>query len=213
MNAREGGSKNRGFSLRPWALWGPPSARTVIRKEKNNSKRPSWQLCQRLSWQSPQVCLCVLSGCLWEGLCLLSFKSCSCPRWRQRSQGAQMSLSPPLCGALRRPREQGQCTVERSIQSKAQKRRNPLITVSGLVTAPASCLKGPMTVGTRALRPMGHDPALALHETHVCVRVSERECEAWWTHRGPPTSITWRNICFLQNIHSIRCFTARNPFF
>lgn len=40
-------------------------------------------------------------------------------------------------------------------RARAQKRRNPLITVPGLITSLASWLKGPMTVETPALWPRG----------------------------------------------------------
>lgn len=58
-------------------------------------------------------------------------------------------------------------------RARAQKRRNPLITVSGLVTAPASCLKGPMTVGTRACGPRDTTlPWPFMSHTCACVCLS-----------------------------------------
>lgn len=73
---------------------------------------------------------------------------------------------------------------------------------SGLGPSLTSWHKDPVAAGSLVLLcpSKGPSPALDFHETHVRVDVPECECEAWRARRGPLTSITWGNICFLQNI-------------
>ena len=64
------------------------------------------------------------------------------------------------------------------------------------------------------LVPSETQPRPAFHETRVHVSVSVSVNGRPGGHaEARQCLLHGRNICFLQNIHSIRCFTARDPFF
>lgn len=122
--------------------------------------------------------------------------------------GGRMNWSAQM--SLTAPQHEAECGAWRAgTQAGSPPRDSP-----SPVTSLASCLKGAMAVETPALlspvRPSHAQPFMRHMCACVCLSVSGRpgghvEARQHLLHG--------RNICFLQNIHSIRCFTARNPFF
>ena len=139
--------------------------------------------------------------CLWPRWCLLGVKLCPV---RLEAEWPGVLRWASQLRSLRLSEEPG----EQELRQEALPGTVPVL----LPLWPPGW-KVPWPWGPQPCGPSRTQPPPAFHETHVCMRVSECEWEAWWACGGPPTTITWEKHLFSAEHPQYQMFYCKEPIF